>query len=338
MRRVDHVFGSIITFANLLEASKKAARGKSTRPAVARFLVDRERECLRLVDELRAGRYRPGPLRTAVVHEPKRRDIHIAPFRDRVVHHAVVGVFQPIWTARMMPQSHACMPGKGNWSALADAQRWSRRWPWVAKTDIRRCFPSMHHAVVLHALQRICKDARALELFRVLIQHGTCSNVGLPIGSLTSQWFVNWVLTGLDRHMVHELGCRGYVRYMDDILVFAASRSEARLRLRSISAFVQDRLALELKSSATLVGPTRYAVPFLGWRVFPRHLQIRRANARRIFARATQIAFGLGKGRGTQTEAACRLGSAFAHLARGDTLTRRREWLARHCQLLESIA
>ena len=123
-----------------------AARGKRFKPGVARFFFDLERELLRLHEELASKTYRPGPYRTFTIYEGKTRQISAAPFRDRVVHHALTGVLEPIFERSFIFDSYACRKGKGTHAAVDRCQQFARRYRYVLKADVRKFFPSIDHA------------------------------------------------------------------------------------------------------------------------------------------------------------------------------------------------
>src|SRR5580693_4204680 len=113
MKRHGHLWERMIAFENLLKAAETARRGKRFRPAAARFFFHLEPQLWKLHEEMAARTYRPGPYRTFIIHEPKRRQISAAPFRDRVVHHALTGVLEPIFEQSFISDCYACRRGKG---------------------------------------------------------------------------------------------------------------------------------------------------------------------------------------------------------------------------------
>ena len=127
MKRHGNLWPQLISFANLLRAAHKAQRGKRLRPNVLAFHFGLEREVWKLHDELAGHTYRPGPYRTFLLRETKRRLISAAPYRDRVVHHVLCNVLEPIWERSFLPDSYACRQGKGSHAAVRRCQQYSRR-------------------------------------------------------------------------------------------------------------------------------------------------------------------------------------------------------------------
>ncbi|MGQ0628545.1 MAG: reverse transcriptase domain-containing protein, partial [Phycisphaerales bacterium] len=244
MKRVAGLFEQVVEWENLVLATRKAARGKGASASVQRFGFAREIELVRLAVELSAGTYRPGPFRTHYIALPKRRLISAAPFADRVVHHAIMNVLEPVLDARMHPSSFACRKGKGTGAASRCLQRFMARAPFFAHCDIVRYFPSIDHELLKQSIRSVLKDQRLAGLIDAIIdgsnpQEGPAQYFegdslftpwerrrGLPIGNLTSQWFANWYLTGLDRLLAALPGVVGYVRYCDDFVVLGKARGD----------------------------------------------------------------------------------------------------------------
>lgn len=194
MRRAFGLWDKVIAFDNLHRAAKRASLGKRQRRSVAQFLERLEPEILALQRQLKDATWRPGKPFCFKITDPKERIISAAPFADRVVHHAIIGPLEPVFDRRMIATSYACRRGKGTHRALQQAQRYLRSFPWFLKLDIAKCFDSLEHDVVLYSMKRILKDRRVLELLERIIRAGGARGSGLPIGSLTSQWFCNIVL------------------------------------------------------------------------------------------------------------------------------------------------
>jgi retron-type reverse transcriptase len=253
MRRIGGLFEAIASFENLYRAFTRASRSKRHRESVDRFSFRLEGELLRLRAELKSGTYRPGPMREFTIEDPKRRKIRAAPFRDRVLHHAVMGVLEPHFERWLDSDSYACRKGKGTDAALRRAVVLSRRGSWVLKTDVESFFATVDHGILKGLLARRLKDPRLLELLGSIIDHG--GNIdhggdtdhgtktgmgakGLPIGSLTSQWLANLYLAPLDRFVREALQPRGYLRYMDDFAVIADGKETLKKIRREVETWL----------------------------------------------------------------------------------------------------
>ena len=273
MQRIGYLFGQIVSFENLQRAAHKAFRGKKKyTPAGARFYFAREQELLHLEEELCAGTYRPQPYRSFRIYEPKERLISASDFRDRVVHHAVCNILEPIFERGMIGDSYACRVGKGSHAAVARTQYFARRFAYVLKCDIRKHFESIDHDVLKQIVARRIKEQRVLNLLTIIIDHPVTDyapSKGLPIGALTSQIFANLYLNELDHLVKEKLRVKGYLRYMDDFLLFGHSQEQLREWLVVIRHFIREQLRLELKEDVLRLLPVSEGIPFLGFRIFP---------------------------------------------------------------------
>lgn len=302
MKRHGDLFTRLVSFENLLGAAQAARRGKRFKSNVARFDFDVEQELLALRQELLTQTYRPGPYRTFTIREPKARLISAAPYRDRVLHHALCRVIEPIFDRTFIKDSYACRVGKGTHRAVEEFTRHARRYRYVLKCDIAKYFPSIDHEILVSLMARKIKDPRVLWLIRTIIdasnqQEFVCHYYagddlyapiarlkGIPIGNLTSQFFSNVYLDGFDHFVKEELRCSAYLRYCDDFVVFGDDKRP----LWAIKAAMGDYLGglrLTLHPRKCQVLPTRDGVDFLGYRVFPTHRRLRATTAKRAIRR-----------------------------------------------------
>ncbi|MCA9707835.1 MAG: group II intron reverse transcriptase domain-containing protein, partial [Myxococcales bacterium] len=265
-------------------------------------------------------------------HDPKRRTISVAPFRDRVVHHAVIDVLEPVLDRRMVHPSFACRRGKGTHAALDHVQALARRHRWFLKMDVAQYFASVPHQVALAAVARIIKDRAVLRLLRRIVEAGGSPGVpghgpgrGLPIGNLTSQWLANLVLVPLDRHVVEGMRMPGYARYLDDVVLLHDDPARLHAARGEVEA-VLARLGLRAKPGATMLARTRDGLPFLGFSVFPAVRRVRPANRRRVVARWKQRLWQWRRGDLGEEALADTVRSMMAHLEHGTTRGWRRRW------------
>lgn len=327
MRRVGNLWPSIVSFQSLRRAALRASLGKRRIAGVARFLADLEPNVLRLQRELEEGHWQPSPAYTFEIHDPKTRTITAAPFADRVVHHALIDVLEPHLERRMLHESFACRTGKGTHRALIHARQLVRRHAWFLKLDVRKCFESLDHVVVLESFDRVVKDRRALDLLGRIVRSGGRDGIGLPIGNLTSQWSCNLVLDGLDHHVKEVLRIPGYVRYMDDFALFADDKERLAVAHGEVRAFLEERLRLRLKQEATVFAPATEGLPFLGWRIYRRTTRLRPTNLRRLRARMRHRLRERRVGLIDDVQLLATLRSLTEHLRHGSTLQLRRRWL-----------
>ena len=301
MKTYRRLFDRLASFENLAAAYHAARRGKRASAEVARFEIEWEDELLGIRRDLLAGAYRFGPYREFTVVEPKERKISAAPFRDRVVHHALVRVLEPIYEPRFVHDTYACRKDRGTHRAVRRCQEFARRHPCVLKADIWKFYFTVDQEALLSILGRRVRDARVLTLVKeILATHDTGTEYyqpfpgddlfsplrprGIPIGNLTSQFFANVYLGELDAFAKRVLGVRAYVRYMDDVLLFADDRETLR-RWRAALAHELIRLRLALHPTKCHVMSTAGGVPFLGFRVMPGRRLLLRSGVRRFVRR-----------------------------------------------------
>lgn len=328
MQRTGNLFDSMVAFDNLWRAAHRAWRGKKDKIRIAEFYFHLEREILQLQEELIADRYQPRPYRIFLVTEPKHREIASADFRDRVVHHAIVQVLEPLFERRLIYHSYACRVGKGSHAAVRQAQIYAQRFPYFLKCDIRKYFRSVDHATLNHLLVQIIKDRKVLALLSRIIAHPVAGHLpgkGIPIGNLTSQHFANLYLGELDHFIKERLRVVGYLRYMDDFLCFGTTPSYLHGLHFEIRHFLEERLLLSLKEQATLLAPVTEGVPFLGFRIFPGTIRLQRKGVIRLRRklRARELDYHQGiidEGLLSRT-----VGSMIGHLVHADTLALRRQ-------------
>lgn len=224
---------------------------------------------MQLRDELLRGTVAFGPYRSFEVYDPKHRTIRVAPFRDRVCHHALMNVCEPTLERYLIHDSYACRKGKGVHQAVLRAHAYARRYVWYLKMDVSKFYDSVDHERLMRLLARRFKDVRLLAVFaRLVASYQTSPGKGLPIGNLTSQHFANQYLGVLDHYVKEVLGARAYVRYMDDFVIWDDDRSRLKMLGISVQTFLHDDLRLRVKDQVQLNASAR-GMPFLGYRVFP---------------------------------------------------------------------
>ena len=284
MKRHGQLMSRIAEADNLRLAFWKAAKGKRPKADCLAFRDRLDENLSRLRQELLAGEVAVGDYHYFKVHDPKERLICAAAFRERVLHHALMNVCEPVLERAAIFDSYACRKGKGRLRAVARAQGYARRHRWFLKMDIRKYFDSIHQPTLRGLLGRKFKDPVLLGIFdRILGSYHNTLGRGLPIGNLTSQHFANFYLSPLDRFLKEELRCGAYVRYMDDFVVWGGSARELRAVCERVREFLAAELRLELKANTT-INRTALGMDFLGYRMFPGTVRLARRSKVR-FAR-----------------------------------------------------
>lgn len=341
------MFEQLTSWPNLLQAYHQAAKGKRGQPNVATFEYHLEDNLLALQAELRSQTYRHGNYVSFLIHEPKRRLISAAPFRDRVVHHALCNLIEPIFERRFIADSYANRIGKGTHSALDCCQYFSRRYHYVLSCDIRQYFASIDHALLQAALYRHIADPKV----RWLIDHILASGLGvqdesyemvyfagddllaclrprgLPIGNLTSQFWANVYLDGFDHFVKRELGCRAYVRFVDDFLLWADDKAHLwRWREKIRVRLARFRLTIHAGSQPQ---PVEEGVGFLGFRVFPTKRRLKQRKGLYFQRRFTRYLAAYADGDLTREGLNATVQGWVNHVRYGNTIGLRKAVLSR---------
>ncbi len=222
-----------------------------------------------------------GHYRFFTVRDPKVRTICAASFPERVLHHAIMTICEPVLETYAIFDSYACRKGKGNRRALQRAGEFARKNGWYLKLDISKYFDSIDHNVIMRLLERRFREKPLLRLFeKILDTYHTAPGKGVPIGNLISQHLANFYLGALDQWIKNDRRIKYHIRYMDDFVLFGGSKPELQKELSEIQAFLQRRLKLRLKNDIQL-NRCRLGIPFLGFRVFPNHIRLSPRSLRR---------------------------------------------------------
>jgi retron-type reverse transcriptase len=290
MKRLGGVYDAIWQWDNLRLAFWRAAKAARSGPAVRKFEASLEENLRTLQNDLQNECVTSSGFTRFIIHDPKERVITAPSFRDRVLHHAIMNVCESHFERGLVHDSYACRKGKGRLAALQRATRHAALHGWFLKLDIRKYFESIPHARLLAALERKFKDRRLLALFARLLDDGQHdrTGVGLPIGSLLSQHLANFYLSPVDRLCLERLRVQGYVRYMDDFVLWGDDGPQLRQAWLSLGCFVRDDLGLELKSTAHM-NRTEHGMDFCGFRIFPGWRVLNRRSRRRWKSRLREI-------------------------------------------------
>jgi retron-type reverse transcriptase len=345
MKRHHDLWEQVCSYENIAVAAHETMRGKRGKSAGARFFGDWEREAVRLERELAEGSYRPGAYHYFTITEPKERVVAAAPFRDRVVHHALVRVIEPLFERRFIEDSYACRRGKGTHAGIRRALHFAKRWPWVIKCDIRRYFPSIDHGILQKQIGRVIADRRVLDLIDLVLashwervemrwpEDGDLFDalpcpVGLPIGNLTSQFFANIYLDEFDHFVKQTLRAKGYLRYVDDFLIFGESRAEVRQRGEAARKVLRG-LRLEIHPDKYRVCRTGDGVDFCGFVVrADGRVKVREAGVRRFKRRYHLLRRQMHSGEITPSDVTRAVRSWVAHAAHAQSWNLRRAVLS----------
>lgn len=276
----------VISFENLYAAYIEARRGKRERTAVMHFTANVEENLINLHNHLVWKSWRPGKPREFVVKEPKLRLIQAPPFTDRVIHHALVQVVEPLFERKFIYDSYACRRGKGTQAAVARVQYFlrvaRRNWGdgcYVLQADISRFFASIKHSILMEQISRTIRDPDILWLWQTIVSGYGCDGVGQPVGALTSQLGANLMMNHLDHVAKDDMGLKYFVRYMDDFVVILPNKAEAARVMQALTE-TANSLGLSMNPK-TAIHPWQRGVDFCGYRIWPTHILPRKRNIKR---------------------------------------------------------
>jgi RNA-directed DNA polymerase len=300
MRTYKNLYSQVCSFENLYKAYLKARKSKRYKEYVLDFSWDVEKELRKLQEELINKTYQHGNYYKFTLYDAKKREIKAAPFRDRVVHHAICAIIEPIFDKSFVFDSYACRKGKGTHSAIRRLDRfikslctkWGEENVYCLKCDISKYFDSIDHNILLSLIGKKIKDPDLYWLIKKVVKSSLTHRVykslfdfrdtGIPIGNLTSQLFANLYLNKLDQFVKHNLRQKYYLRYMDDFLVLSNSKKELH-RLESVlRVFLRKELKLELHHTKVSLYTLSKGIGFLGYRNYRNYRLVRSSTVRRF--------------------------------------------------------
>jgi retron-type reverse transcriptase len=311
------LFENIVSYHNIRLAFLKAIRGKRSASNVTLFCQNIDCNLRTIQNRLSAGNIQWGPYRCFTITDPKKRVISAAPIEDRIVHHAVMNILEPLFERQMIYHTYACRKNRGTHAAVRYAFSKSKGFPWFLKLDIRKYFDSIDHAVLKRLITRIIRDKETRRiLFSIIDSYKTVPGRGLPIGNLTSQFFANLYLSPLDHYILEELKPCAYIRYMDDFVLWGLGKESLGQALSRIREYTADRLNVQIKEP--VFGKTEQGLPFLGFLIKKKGIFLLRKSKRRMIQRIGEIKKELAHRDITEEAASLRLISVYAavHLAR----------------------
>jgi RNA-directed DNA polymerase len=301
MKRQGQLLDHIADLNNLYEAFYKAQKGKVDKPSVRAYKEQLQANLLTLRLQITTGFVETGNYRSFTIYDPKKRLICATPFPQRVLHHALMNVCHPFFEKQQIGESFASRRGKGTYAALDKAREYNRQYRWFLKLDVRKYFESIDHAILKKQLCRLFKDRDVLLIFdKIIDSYSTRENKSVPIGNLTSQYFANHYLSGADHYAKEALQVTGYVRYMDDVVLWHNDKERLLETGCRFQEFVARELDLLLKPFC--LNATTKGLPFLGYRLFSDRVRLSPRSKKRFIDTSRRYACNLQTGLWTQKE------------------------------------
>lgn len=299
MKRQGHLIERIADLKNLYWAYDKARKGKIAKRAVIEYARCLQTNLQALQAQILTGRVKVGNYHFFTIYDPKQRRICAAPFRQRVLHHAIMNVCHPFFERVQIFDSYASRKGKGTYAALRRAKQFHRRYAWFLKLDFRKYFDSLDHAIIKKQLDALFKDRHLLRIFDLIIDSYAAEECkGVPIGNLTSQYFANHYLAGADHFIKQILKIPAYVRYMDDLVFWHDDKTALLQAGRRFHNYAQEQLKLTLKPFC--LNRTDRGMPFLGYLIYPGKVRLSFRSRSRFVKKLTEYENRLLSGVWTQ--------------------------------------
>jgi retron-type reverse transcriptase len=293
----NKLYERLCSYENLFEAYKKAKKGKSNKNYVISFEGKLEKNILNLQTELKREIYYPSNLKRFIVRDPKTRTIHSAIFRDRIVHHAIINILNPIYSKIFIYDSFASQKDKGSHLAIERFRYFMNKVSggkiiknstntnhikgYCLKADFRKYFDSVNHDVLLNILRNKITDKKVINLIEKVLKNFS-REIGMPLGNYTSQFFANVYLNELDYYIKHVLKAKYYIRYVDDFVILHEDKRVLEYYLEHIKKFLPF-LKIKIHPDKTEIHALRNGVCFLGYRVFYDFKLLKKRNLRYFY-------------------------------------------------------
>ena len=297
MKRIGNLYDKIISLENLQLADEKARKGKLKSYGVKVHDRNREANLLALHEALKAGTYRTSEYSTFTIYEPKERIIFRLPYYpDRIVHHAVMNVLEPIWLSVFTADTYSCIKKRGIHAAAKKLRhvidKDKQGCTYCLKIDIRKFYPSVNHDVLKSIVRRKLKDTRLLKLLDEIID----SAEGLPIGNYLSQYLANLMLTYFDHWVKEVKKVRYYFRYADDIVVLHSDKKVLRGLLAEFETYIAEETKLQVKDNKQIfpVGKDHRdrhwrGIDFLGFVFYLNETRLRKRIKQNLCRKCAQL-------------------------------------------------
>ncbi|MBP6855875.1 MAG: group II intron reverse transcriptase domain-containing protein [Candidatus Pacebacteria bacterium] len=288
---LNHNFEDIISIDNLLFAWREFIRGKRNKSDVQLFQFQLMNNIISLRNDLQNKTYKHGGYEQFKISDPKPRIISKAQVRDRLLHHAIYRILYPFFDKTFSHTSYSCRLNKGTHKAINQLRNYfyivsqnNTKTCWALKCDIRRFFDNIDHQILISTLKQYIPDKGIIWLFEEIINsfHSTKDDVGLPLGNLTSQLFVNVYMNSFDQYIKHILRVKCYIRYADDFVVLSENRDYLINLISQTSHFLEHNLKLHLHSGKVSIKALSSGIDFLGWVSFPDHRILRTSTKRKM--------------------------------------------------------
>lgn len=286
MKRIGNLYKKIYSLDNLRLADERARRGKRRSYGVRFHDCNREANILKLHQQLKNKTFKTSPYEIFKIFEPKEREIYRLPyFPDRIMHHAVMNVLEPVWMSIFTADTYSCIKGRGIHTCAAKLKKHLQEdvtgTRYCLKLDIRKFYPTIDHQILKDILARKIKDKEVMWLLGEVID----SAAGVPIGNYLSQYFANIYLAYFDHWIKEDRKVKYYYRYADDMVILASTKEELHHIFSSIKFYMEENLKLQIKGNYQIFPVENRGIDFVGYRFWHTHTLLRK-RIKKNFAKA----------------------------------------------------
>lgn len=291
MKRVGDIFDKVISLENLRLADEKARKGKLHSYGVQLHDKNREANLLSLHESLKNGTFKTSKYHIFKIYEPKEREIFRLPyFPDRILHHAIMNVLEPIWVSVFNKDTYSCIKNRGIHACAKNVKHALKQDPdgtrYCLKIDVRKFYPSIDHEILKQVVRRKIKDGRLLALLDEIIDSVPS---GVPIGNYLSQYFANLYMAYFDHWLKETKGVKYYWRYADDIVILAPNKEVLHSLLHDIRAYLRDNLKLKVKRNYQVFPVDSRGIDFLGYVFYHSHTLLRKSIKQKLCRRVAKL-------------------------------------------------
>lgn len=291
MKRVGNIFEKVISLENLRLADEKARKGKLHSYGVQLHDKNREANLLSLHESLKNGTFKTSKYHIFKIYEPKEREIFRLPyFPDRILHHAIMNILEPIWVSIFNKNTYSCIKNRGIHACAKDVKQALKTdaagTRYCLKIDVRKFYPSIDHEILKKVVRRKIKDGRLLALLDEIID--SVPN-GVPIGNYLSQYFANLFMAYFDHWLKETKGVKYYWRYADDIVILAQNKDVLHSLLHEIRAYLRDNLNLKVKRNYQVFPVDARGIDFLGYVFYHSHTLLRKSIKQKLCRRVAKL-------------------------------------------------
>lgn len=289
MKRIGNLYEKVISLENLRLADEKARKGKLRSYGVKVHDKRREANLIALHESLKNGTFQTSKYHVFTIYEPKERLIFRLPyFPDRILHHAIMNILEPIWVSVFNQSTYSCIKNRGIHKCAKDVKKALKQDPdgtrYCLNIDVRKFYPSINHELLKQIVRRKIKDKRLLALLDEIID----SADGVPIGNYLSQYFANLFLAYFDHWLKEQKRVKYYWRYADDIVILAHDKDSLHKLLHEIRAYLHG-LQLKVKRNYQVFPVDSRGIDFLGYVFYHTHTLLRKSIKQKLCRRVAKL-------------------------------------------------